>query len=162
MSTSLETAVMVCRASAISSAVLVTSQLVATPKSGCPSEQSSGCIASAQAVLPASHMIALKGRAACSRRALLIQSTSWSYVRLKSTTLCFELFNRSMMLAMRISAEDGAEGGPVRRDGVHLRAQRLRASLSPRDARQMVFDAHDKAFAFFGGACARGIYDSVH
>ncbi len=24
----------------------------------------------------------------------------------------------------------------------------------------MVFDAHDKAFAFFGGACARGIYDS--
>jgi hypothetical protein len=26
----------------------------------------------------------------------------------------------------------------------------------------MVFDAHDKAFAFFGGACARGIYDSVH
>ena len=24
----------------------------------------------------------------------------------------------------------------------------------------MVFDAHDKAFAFFGGACARGIHDS--
>ena len=24
----------------------------------------------------------------------------------------------------------------------------------------MVFDAHDKAFAFVGGACARGIYDS--
>jgi hypothetical protein len=34
--------------------------------------------------------------------------------------------------------------------------------LSARDARRMVFDAHDKAFAFFGGACARGIYDSVH
>ena len=25
----------------------------------------------------------------------------------------------------------------------------------------MVFDAHDKAFAFFGGACARGIYDNM-
>jgi len=30
----------------------------------------------------------------------------------------------------------------------------------PRETQQMVFDAHDKAFAFFGGACARGIYDS--
>jgi hypothetical protein len=25
----------------------------------------------------------------------------------------------------------------------------------------MLFDAHDKAFAFFGGACARGIYDNM-
>ena len=25
-----------------------------------------------------------------------------------------------------------------------------------------MFDAHDRAFAFFKGACARGIYDSVH
>ncbi len=25
----------------------------------------------------------------------------------------------------------------------------------------MVFDAHDQAFAFFGGACARGIYDNM-
>ncbi|SHJ29482.1 Integrase core domain-containing protein [Wenxinia saemankumensis] len=31
----------------------------------------------------------------------------------------------------------------------------------PRETQEMVFDAHDKAFAFFGGACARGIYDSV-
>ena len=30
----------------------------------------------------------------------------------------------------------------------------------PRETQEMVFDAHDKAFAFFGGACARGIYDS--
>ena len=30
----------------------------------------------------------------------------------------------------------------------------------PRETQDMVFDAHDKAFAFFGGACARGIYDS--
>jgi hypothetical protein len=25
----------------------------------------------------------------------------------------------------------------------------------------MVFDAHDRAFAFFKGACARGIYDNL-
>ncbi|XDA98455.1 IS21 family transposase [Sulfitobacter sp. LCG007] len=31
----------------------------------------------------------------------------------------------------------------------------------PRESQEMVFDAHDKAFAFFGGACARGIYDNM-
>ena len=31
----------------------------------------------------------------------------------------------------------------------------------PRESQEMVFDADDKAFAFFGGACARGIYDYV-
>jgi transposase len=30
----------------------------------------------------------------------------------------------------------------------------------PRETQEMVFDAHDKAFAFFGGTCTRGIYDS--
>ena len=31
----------------------------------------------------------------------------------------------------------------------------------PRETREMVFDAHDKAFAFFVGAFARGIYDNM-
>lgn len=31
----------------------------------------------------------------------------------------------------------------------------------PGETLEMVFDAHDKAFAFFGGACARGIYDNM-
>ena len=31
----------------------------------------------------------------------------------------------------------------------------------PRETQEMVFDAHDKAFAFFGGSCARGIYDNM-
>jgi transposase len=30
----------------------------------------------------------------------------------------------------------------------------------PRETQEMVFDAHDKAFAFFRGTCTRGIYDS--
>ena len=31
----------------------------------------------------------------------------------------------------------------------------------PRETQEMVFDAHDQAFAFYGGACARGIYDNM-
>jgi len=31
----------------------------------------------------------------------------------------------------------------------------------PREAQEMVFDAHDKAFVFFKGACTRGIYDNM-
>jgi len=30
-----------------------------------------------------------------------------------------------------------------------------------RETQEMVFDAHDKAFAFFGGVCVRGIYDNM-
>jgi hypothetical protein len=31
----------------------------------------------------------------------------------------------------------------------------------PRETQEMVFDAHDRAFAFFRGACTRGIYDNL-
>jgi transposase len=31
----------------------------------------------------------------------------------------------------------------------------------PRETQEMVFDAHARAFAFFGGACVRGIYDNM-
>jgi len=31
----------------------------------------------------------------------------------------------------------------------------------PRESQEMVFDAHDRAFAFYRGACARGIYDNM-
>ncbi len=31
----------------------------------------------------------------------------------------------------------------------------------PRESQEMVFDAHDKAFAFFKGVCTRGIYDNM-
>ena len=39
----------------------------------------------------------------------------------------------------------------------------MHAPIAVTDSRrqEMVFDAHDKAFAFFGGACARGIYDNM-
>src|SRR6476620_4927291 len=31
----------------------------------------------------------------------------------------------------------------------------------PRESQEMVFDAHDRAFAFFKGSCRRGIYDNM-
>ena len=31
----------------------------------------------------------------------------------------------------------------------------------PRETQEMVFDGHDRAFAFFKGACTRGIYDNM-
>ena len=30
-----------------------------------------------------------------------------------------------------------------------------------RETQDLVFDAHDKAFAFYGGVCRRGIYDKM-
>jgi hypothetical protein len=41
----------------------------------------------------------------------------------------------------------------------HSRMMFVRAY--PRETQEMVFDAHDRAFAFFRGACTRGIYDNM-
>ena len=41
----------------------------------------------------------------------------------------------------------------------HSRMMFVRAY--PRETQEMVFDAHDRAFAFFRGACLRGIYDNM-
>ncbi len=35
------------------------------------------------------------------------------------------------------------------------------AHAYPRETQEMVFDAHERAFAFFRGACTRGIYDNM-
>ncbi len=41
----------------------------------------------------------------------------------------------------------------------HSRMMFVRAY--PRETQEMVFDAHERAFGFFGGACTRGIYDNM-
>ena len=41
----------------------------------------------------------------------------------------------------------------------HSRMMYVRAY--PRETQEMVFDAHDRAFAFFKGTCQRGIYDNM-
>ena len=46
----------------------------------------------------------------------------------------------------------------------HMRLCHSRMFLArayPRETQEMVFDAHERAFAFFKGACARGIYDNM-
>ena len=50
-----------------------------------------------------------------------------------------------------------------------VKAAHMRLSFSrmpfvrayPRETQEMVFDAHDKAFTFYGGVCRRGIYDNM-
>ena len=37
----------------------------------------------------------------------------------------------------------------------------LLVQLFPREGHEMVFEAHDRAFAFFGGVCRRSIYDNM-
>ena len=57
----------------------------------------------------------------------------------------------------------------INRTTVTIKVAHIRLSHSrmpfvrayPRETQEMVFDAHDKAFAFFGGACTRGIYDNM-
>jgi transposase len=41
----------------------------------------------------------------------------------------------------------------------HSRMMFVRAY--PRETQEMVFDAHERAFAFFRGACTRGVYDNM-
>ena len=63
------------------------------------------------------------------------------------------------------SHEDAVIGGKaVRLKVAHVRLCHSRMSYVRayfRESQEMVFDAHEKAFAFFGGACARGICDNM-
>src|SRR6187402_3802377 len=55
-------------------------------------------------------------------------------------------------------------GATVRVKVAHVRlchSRMLYVRAYPRETQEMVFDAHDRAFAFFKGACTRGIYDNM-
>jgi transposase len=55
-------------------------------------------------------------------------------------------------------------GATVRVKVAHVRlchSRMLFVRAYPRESQEMVFDAHDRAFAFFKGACTRGIYDNM-
>ena len=46
----------------------------------------------------------------------------------------------------------------------HLRlchSRMMFVRVYPRETQEMVFDAHERAFAFFKGACGRGVYDNL-
>ncbi len=55
-------------------------------------------------------------------------------------------------------------GTPLRVKVAHVRLCASRVvyvRAYPRESQEMVFDAHARAFAFFGGAPTRGIYDNM-
>jgi transposase len=55
-------------------------------------------------------------------------------------------------------------GMPVKAKAAHLRLCHSRMFLViayPRETQEMVFDAHMRAFEFFGGVCRKGIYDNL-
>jgi hypothetical protein len=63
------------------------------------------------------------------------------------------------------SHEDVILGGVAQKVKVaHFRlchSRKFFIAAYPRESLEMVFDAHDRAFAFFGGTCRRGIYDNM-
>jgi len=55
-------------------------------------------------------------------------------------------------------------GVPITVKAAHVRlchSRMLFVRVYPRETQEMVFDAHERAFAFFKGTCARGIYDNM-
>jgi transposase len=57
-----------------------------------------------------------------------------------------------------------APGEAYQFDWSHVRlchSRMLFVRAYPRETQEMVFDAHDRAFAFFKGTCTRGIYDNA-
>src|SRR3974390_2926670 len=56
------------------------------------------------------------------------------------------------------------DGVTVTVKAAHVRlchSRMLFVRVYPRETQEMVFDAHDRAFALFKGACGRGIYDNM-
>ncbi len=56
------------------------------------------------------------------------------------------------------------QGLPVTVKAAHMKLSHSRmpfVRVYHRETQEMVFDAHDKGFAFFGGGCRRGIYDNM-
>ena len=55
-------------------------------------------------------------------------------------------------------------GATTRVKAAHMRLCYSRMQLVqifPRESQEMVFEAHERAFRFFGGVCRRGIYDNM-
>ena len=55
-------------------------------------------------------------------------------------------------------------GTTTRVKAAHLRLCHSRlflVQISPRESQEMVFEAHERSFRFFGGVCRRGIYDNM-
>ena len=56
------------------------------------------------------------------------------------------------------------QGAPLTVKAAHMRLSHSRMPFVRvyfRETQELVFDAHDKAFVFYGGICRRGIYDNM-
>ena len=56
------------------------------------------------------------------------------------------------------------QGLPLMVEAAHMKLSHSRMPFVRvyfRETQELVFDAHDKAFAFYGGVCRRGIYDNM-
>ena len=56
------------------------------------------------------------------------------------------------------------QGLPLMVEAAHMKLSHSRMPFIRvyfRETQELVFDAHDKAFAFYGGVCRRGIYDNM-
>jgi hypothetical protein len=82
-----------------------------------------------------------------------------------AASLCAAELRAGRGLPVRLEPRDRpAEGVTVTVKVAHVRlchSRMLFVRAYPRETQEMVFDAHDRAFAFFGGACTRGIYDNM-
>ena len=76
-----------------------------------------------------------------------------------------ELFSwRSLSIRLEPRGRADQWGGLDRDRHAHFRlchSRMLFVRAYPRESQEMVFDARDRAFRFFRGACSRGIYDNV-
>lgn len=94
----------------------------------------------------------------------------WAAVEVDASGLGLLDMQRNLEDAL-LEAFDGPEGRTlaarlriVGESDLHARlchSRMMFVRADPRESQEMVFDAHDRAFAFFRSACTRGIYDNM-
>jgi len=71
----------------------------------------------------------------------------------------------SSRYARPLAAFSAETSHPAKRPNLNLEGESVNGypfvRVYFREIQEMVFDAHDKAFIFYGGVCRRGIYDNM-
>jgi transposase len=94
-------------------------------------------------------------------------ATAWCEKRVSATADAFVplTFAPGRGLSIRLEPRDRCDGrGDDDRKGrasAPLPQPHVYVRVHPRETQEMVFDAHERAFAFFKGACGRGVYDNM-
>ena len=94
-------------------------------------------------------------------------AVSWRRRRSKSGSQAYVLliFDPGEAYQFDWSHEYAVVAGTTRRvKAAHMRLCHSRlflVQIFPRESQEMVFEAHERSFQFFGGVCRRGIYDNM-